>query len=182
VLAVKKLTFENARATAYSFYFGFMVIGAILGGPIVDLIRHDYKTTTWHYTHHNPETDRDEDRVQEFSAWRTIAFVGFSLNLCMIILLCFYRTAKEEPFKERDVDWDEIGKLTFCQIFRDLFQDRRFWRFMLFSLVIVGPKLVFALLFFMLPRIIMQDYGEDAPFGIYVAVAPVLILLFLWLL
>jgi hypothetical protein len=53
---------------------------------------------------------------------------------------------------------------------------------MLFSLVIVGPKLVFALLFFMLPRIIMQDQGEDAPFGIYVSVAPILILLFLWLL
>ena len=52
----------------------------------------------------------------------------------------------------------------------------------MFSIVIVGPKLVFALLFFMLPRIIMQDYGEDANFGIYVSVAPILILLFLWIL
>jgi len=46
--------------------------------------------------------------------------------------------------------------------------------------VIVGPKLVFALLIFMLPKIIMQDYGEDAPFGIYIAIAPVCILIFLW--
>jgi len=44
----------------------------------------------------------------------------------------------------------------------------------------VGPKLVFALLFFMLPRIIMQDYGEDAPFGIYVSLAPALIIIFLF--
>jgi|DEB0MinimDraft_12_1074336.scaffolds.fasta_scaffold41084_2 MFS family permease len=182
VLGVKKLTFENARPCAYSLFFGFMVVGAILGGPIVDWIRHDYKYTTWHYTHHNPETDRDEDRIQEFSAWRTITFVGFCLNICLLILLCFYKTIKEEPFKETNVDWDEIDKLTFCQIFMDLFNDKRFWRFMLFSLVIVGPKLVFALLFFMLPRIIMQDYGEDAPFGIYISVAPILILLFLWLL
>ena len=41
--------------------------------------------------------------------------------------------------------------------------------------------LVFSLLFFMLPRIIMQDYGEDANFGIYISVAPVLIIFFLWI-
>lgn len=52
---------------------------------------------------------------------------------------------------------------------------------MLFSVVIVGPKLVFTLFFFMLPRIIMQDYGEDAPFGIYVSLAPITILIFLWI-
>lgn len=47
--------------------------------------------------------------------------------------------------------------------------------------MIVGPKLVFALLFFMLPKIITQDYGEDAPFGIYISIAPCLILIFLWI-
>lgn len=39
---------------------------------------------------------------------------------------------------------------------------------------------MFALLFFMLPRIIIQDYGEDAPFGIYIAIAPILIIVFLY--
>ena len=32
----------------------------------------------------------------------------------------------------------------------------------------------------MLPKIIMQDYGEDAPFGLYIAIAPICILIFLW--
>lgn len=80
------------------------------------------------------------------------------------------------------MDWDEINKLGFFDIFSDLFKDEKFWRFFLFSIVIVGPKLVFTLFFFMLPRIIMQDYGEDAPFGIYISVAPILILIFLWIL
>lgn len=75
---------------------------------------------------------------------------------------------------------DAINKLTCCDIFRDLVNDYKFWRFLLFSFVIVGPKLVFALLFFMLPRIIIQDYGEDAPFGIYIAIAPILIIVFLY--
>jgi len=74
---------------------------------------------------------------------------------------------------------DEIDKLTFVSIFRDLVNDYKFWRFVLFSFVIVGPKLVFSLLFFMLPKIIMQDYGEDAPFGIYISIAPILIIIFL---
>ena len=66
-------------------------------------------------------------------------------------------------------------------IFRDLVTDYKFWRFLLFSFIIVGPKLVFALLIFMLPRIITQDYGEDAPFGIYLCLPPILIIIFLYL-
>ena len=83
---------------------------------------------------------------------------------------------------ETDIDWDAINRLTIWDIFKDLFNDKHFWRFMLFSVVIVGPKLVFTLFYFMLPRIIMQDYGEDAPFGIYVSIAPILILIYLWIL
>ena len=45
--------------------------------------------------------------------------------------------------------------MTCFQIFTDLVGDFKFWRFFLFSFVIVGPKLVFALLFFMLPKIII---------------------------
>jgi MFS family permease len=53
ILGIKKLTHENVRPFAFSLFFGAMIIGAIFGGPIVDLIRHDYKTSTFHYTHHN---------------------------------------------------------------------------------------------------------------------------------
>lgn len=98
----------------------------------------------------------------------------------MIMILCFYRRHIEEQFEDPNIDKEAIDKLTCCDIFRDLTSDYKFWRFLLFSFVIVGPKLVFALLIFMLPKIIMQDYGEDAPFGIYIAIAPVCILIFLW--
>jgi len=49
---------------------------------------------------------------------------------------------------------------------------------MLFSFVIVGCKLVFSLLFFMLPKMITQDDGENAPFGMYMSAAPLSIILF----
>lgn len=45
--------------------------------------------------------------------------------------------------------------MTCMDIFKEVVSDYKFWRFFLFSFVIVGPKLVFALLFFMLPKIII---------------------------
>lgn len=39
--------------------------------------------------------------------------------------------------------------------------------------------MVFSLLFFMLPKMITQDDGQDAPFGLYIALAPLLIIFFL---
>lgn len=56
LLGVKRLTKENARPEAFSFFYGFMIAGAVFAGPIVDWIRHDYKTTTWDYHHTNKET------------------------------------------------------------------------------------------------------------------------------
>jgi len=98
LLGVKKLTREDVRPTGFSIFYGAMVLGAIFAGPAVDWIRQDYKTTTWHYKHTNVENGEEEDRVQEFSSWRTICFVGFIMNILMIILLCFYDSKVEERF------------------------------------------------------------------------------------
>jgi MFS family permease len=46
ILGVKKLTDEGPfRKLCFSIYFAFMVIGGILGGPIVDFIRKDIGKT-----------------------------------------------------------------------------------------------------------------------------------------
>ena len=46
VLGIKKLTDEGPfRKLSFSIYFGFMVLGGVLGGPIVDFIRKDIGKT-----------------------------------------------------------------------------------------------------------------------------------------
>lgn len=95
------------------------------------------------------------DREQEFSAYRIVQLFGLIVYLIMEIFLCFYNPETEKQFIEEKYDQDEIDRLTCMQIFMDLVSDYKFWRFLLFSFVIVGPKLVFALLFFMLPKIII---------------------------
>jgi hypothetical protein len=81
-----------------------MILGAVFGGPIVDLIRHDYKRFAFTYSHTNRENGKVEEREQEFSAWRTICFFGFSINIFLNILLCFYDRRAEDRFKEKDFD------------------------------------------------------------------------------
>ena len=39
-------------------------------------------------------------------------------------------------------------------IMQDIMKDYKFWRFMVFSFVIVGAKMSFSLLFFMIPKMI----------------------------
>jgi hypothetical protein len=46
VLGVKKLTYKGAvRSLGFSFFYAFMVLGALLAGPIVDIIRRDIGKT-----------------------------------------------------------------------------------------------------------------------------------------
>ena len=71
LLGAKKLTKPNVRTQAFSFLQGAMILGAVLAGPIVDLLRLS-KTTSLEYTHTNTITGEDETRIEDFSSWRTI--------------------------------------------------------------------------------------------------------------
>jgi multisubunit Na+/H+ antiporter MnhB subunit len=66
-----------------------MILGAVLAGPIVDLLRLS-KTTTFEYDRTNTITGEDEVRTEEFSAWRTIMFFGLVVLLVMLgFLICY---------------------------------------------------------------------------------------------
>lgn len=46
VLGVKKLTHDGpVRALSFSIFYAMMILGALLGGPIVDFIRRDIGKT-----------------------------------------------------------------------------------------------------------------------------------------
>ena len=155
VLAVKKLSHPGAmRSLAFNFYYGFMVFGALLGGPLVDFIRRDIGKTQFEYLHTNVETGAIEKRYLVVSAWRTIAFFGFLISTGMLILMCTYKKQTEDRFLERRMTRSELERLSCGEISSEIVKDYKFWRFMLFSFVIVGSKMVFSLLFFMIPKMI----------------------------
>ena len=109
VLGVKKLTNSGPiRALAFSIFYAFMVLGALIGGPIVDFIRRDIGKTQFEYLHTNVETGKIEHRYIEVSAWRTMCFFGFLLNFSMLILLCTYNSKQEDKFQEDIIDHEAI--------------------------------------------------------------------------
>jgi hypothetical protein len=60
-------------------------------------------------------------------------------------------------------------------------KDRRFWLFILFSFLTLGLKLPFTMLTLLLPRLLLQDLGPDAPFGVILSLCPLLIIVFLFM-
>lgn len=122
-----------------------------------------------------------EKRFIEISAWRSISFFGFLVSLVITILMCTYKSKVEERYKEPEVSRIEENE-SCSNIMVEIVRDSNFWKFMLFCMVIVGSKMVFSLLFFMLPKMITSLEGENAPFGLYVSAAPLLILVFLLIL
>ena len=184
VLGIKKLSHAGPmRSLAFNLFYASMVLGALMGGPLVDFIRRDIGKTTFEYLHTNVETGQIEKRFMEVSAWRLIMFFGFIICSVMLALLCTYKKSNEQIFAEpRGISQEDNENLSCGAIINEILKDYKFWRFMLFSFVIVGSKMVFSLLFFMVPKMITQDDGENAPFGIYVSIAPLLIILFLFFL
>lgn len=113
VLAVKRLTRENARPLAFSIFFGAMILGAVFGGPIVDWIRHDYKHASVRYTHDNQELGKEEEREQEFSAYRVVQLFGFITYCILTTFLCFYNPEKEKLFIEEKFDQGKCPDISF---------------------------------------------------------------------
>lgn len=68
-----------------------------------------------------------------------------------MVCLFTYKSSVEEKFRESR----RAPPTTSCVgIIQEIVKDYKFWRFMLFSFVIVGAKMVFSLLFFMIPKMI----------------------------
>jgi MFS family permease len=155
VLGIKKLSHPGPmRTLAFNIFYAAMVLGAMLGGPIVDFIRRDIGKTSFEYLHTNIETGHIEKRYIEVSAWRMISFFGFITCSIMLVFLCTYKARIEKRFEDQTVNQEELRRLTCAEITSEIVRDYKFWRYMLFSFVIVGSKMVFSLLFFMIPKMI----------------------------
>merc|ERR1712159_467857 len=101
-----------------------MVLGALIGGPIIDYIRRDIGKTEFEYLHTNAETGKMEKRYVEISQWRTIAFFGFILNMMMAFLLMTYRRHMEDQFSEiTEEQLEQAQRLSCMAIISEIVND-----------------------------------------------------------
>jgi len=66
-------------------------------------------------------------------------------------------------------------------MFKEILMDRSFWLFLLFSIITIGMKMLFNMLSLLLPRILLGEFGDDAPFGMILSICPLLVVVFLFL-
>lgn len=117
LLGVKKLTNPGPmRVLAFNIYYGAMILGGVLGGPIVDYIRRDIGKTQFEYYHTNIITGQQEKRYIEISAWRAICFFGFLMSFFMLLISLSYKSEKEKMFVEEQIDDDERERLSCMSI------------------------------------------------------------------
>lgn len=112
-MGVKKLTYIGPmRILAFNLYYGAMIFGAMIGGPIVDFIRRDIGKVQFEYLHTNIDNGKMEKRYIEISAWRVICFFGFLVSLFLLLLMISYNKEKEKQFEEEDLNTEEIENLS----------------------------------------------------------------------
>ena len=113
VLGVKKLTYNGSmRVLAFNIYYGAMIFGAMIGGPLVDYIRRDIGKVQFEYLHQNMVTNTMEKRYIEISSWRVICFFGFLICFSLFLLMFTYNKEVEKEFEESVEEQEEAEGLS----------------------------------------------------------------------
>jgi len=161
-IGIKRYTNSNNRTIAYSLFYTFMNIAALLSGPIVDLCR-----TRW-------------------SHW---TILGHSLDSLQLIILCgsfsTFCIILVVLLGMRNIQFTESGDVCaypsnttpLATQLKQVVHDSSFWRLALFMFLLVGVRLVFRHVDATLPKYMIREFGNDAPFGAFYAINPSLVII-----
>ncbi|KAK4530509.1 hypothetical protein CCYA_CCYA04G1366 [Cyanidiococcus yangmingshanensis] len=143
---------DGVRTVAYSLFYTVMNVAALLAGPTVQLCH----------------------RLLHLRA------VFFTCALASAIM--FFTVL----WGVREIEVDQDGQArafvspfsgeSVSESLRRLYRDVRFWRLLVFTILIVGVRLVFRHLDATLPKYMTRVFGKDAPFGLFYAINPLIII------
>jgi MFS family permease len=143
---------DGTRTVAYSLFYTVMNVAALLAGPAVDLCHRFWDLRALFWT----------------CALASAAMFG-------IILLGVREIEVDAEGQTRDFVSPFAGE-TVLESLRRLAVDQRFWRLLVFTTLIVGVRLIFRHLDATLPKYMTRVFGESAPFGLFYAINPFMII------
>lgn len=167
-IGIKRYTNARNRTFAFSLFYSMMNVAALCAGPLVDLSRtffgdgitfrldplgHDVRLTGLRL-------------IILSSAVATAA-------MCIVVLVGI-----------REIHVDETGNLSEFTPNREspleqtlnVLREPAFWRLTVFTLLLVGVRLVFRHLDATMPKYLVRQFGPLAPFGLIYAINPFLII------
>jgi POT family proton-dependent oligopeptide transporter len=143
---------DGVRTVAYSLFYTVMNVAALLAGPTVEL-------------------------CHRFLNLRLVFFACAVASAIMFVIVLW---------GVREIEIDHEGQArafvspfsgeSVSESLRRLYADVRFWRLLVFTILIVGVRLIFRHLDATLPKYMTRVFGKDAPFGLFYAINPLIII------
>lgn len=169
-IGVKRYTNQTNRTFGFALFYSVMNIAAFFAGPAVDLCRGLFKNGL---SIHLPW----QEQAYLASALRVVVISSALSSVCQV----FIATSAV-----REVELNPDGNVTTftpnrgstpAQSTLALLRDRDFWRLLLLTLLLCGVRMVFSHMSATLPKYLIRQFGEDAPFGLIYSINPFLIII-----
>jgi len=161
-IGIKRYTNSTNRTYAFSFYYSVMNIAALLAGPLVDVFRSSFKSGLHIFGY-------------EFSALRLV-LVSSAVTTFAMLLIVFIGIREVEVDEHGNVSNFEPGQEDPWAQTKRVLREANFWRLALFTFLLMGVRLVFRHMDATLPKYMTREFGKDAPFGLFYAINPFLII------
>lgn len=166
-IGIKRYTNARNRTFAFSLFYSVMNIAALCAGPLVDASRRLFGDGI--------RIDIHPLGSVHFTALRLVILSGALATAAMFFVIAA---------GIREVEVDESGAVTEFTPNRDspveqtraVLRDPAFWRLTVFTLLLVGVRLVFRHVDATMPKYMVRQFGPDAPYGLVYAINPFLII------
>jgi len=204
-VGIRRYTNEENRGFAFGLFYVIMNVGALLAGPLVDML-------TMHYRSLNG-VDQNDD-YNTFSSWRmtnnrAIILSGVIANFFAVCIAFSVREIKVDSkskttsiddeqsvySQSEQIDYSEGSernkmrpmtptvaefqpvKGSSLQILSETVRTPNFRRFLVVCLLTLNVRMVFRHLDGTLPKYMVREFGQDAPKGLVYSINPCLIII-----
>ncbi|PXF47911.1 hypothetical protein BWQ96_02297 [Gracilariopsis chorda] len=166
-IGIKRYTSSHNRTFAFSLFYSMMNVAALCAGPLVDLARRLF----------------GEGVTVDMYAFGPVRLSGLRLVILssaiatalmiLVVIIGIREVHVDETGTVQEFTPNRESPLTQT---REVLQDPAFWRLTLFTLLLIGVRLVFRHLDATLPKYLIRQFGPYAPFGLIYAINPFLII------
>lgn len=164
---IRRYTNESNRSFGFSLFYVVMNIAALVALPAVDVVRTAYKHGAYIMLPGLGEIAMSEYRVL-FATGAAATFAMLLLSLFAVREIDVAESGEARAFTPKAANpWTMVSEIV---------TESRFWRFILFLLLLTGVRFIFRHLDATFPKYFVREMGEDAPFGTIAAVNPLIII------
>lgn len=167
-IGIKRYTNARNRTFAFSLFYSMMNVAALCAGPGVDLARFSFSEgfTIQAYPF----------GVVKITALRLIILITAVSTgaMCFVIFTGMREVHVNERGNleaftpQRDSPWQHT---------KQVLREAAFWRLTLFTVLLIGVRMVFRHMDATLPKYLVRQFGPDSPFGLIYAINPFLIIM-----